>query len=97
MPIGGIMATYVIAGVTGHVGSVVARDLLARDHRVKGITRDAAHGAALAASGGDVAHGSLGDPDFLIRTLRGADGFFAILPEDPFSEDFHGGRRAMAA
>ena len=28
--------------------------------------------------------------------LRGADGFFVVLPEDPFAADFHGSRRALA-
>jgi uncharacterized protein YbjT (DUF2867 family) len=82
------MATFVVAGVTGRVGSVVAAELAARGQQVRGITRGT--------GGGDVAQGSLDDADFLTRTLTGADGFFALLPEDPFAADFHGGRRAMA-
>jgi uncharacterized protein YbjT (DUF2867 family) len=90
------MATYVVAGVTGRVGSVVATELLARQRRVIGIVRDAERGAGWAAGGGEVARGSLDDAEFLTRTLRGTDGFFALLPEDPFAADFHGSRRAMA-
>jgi uncharacterized protein YbjT (DUF2867 family) len=90
------MSTYVVAGVTGRVGSVVASELIARQHHVKGIVRDAARGTAWAAGGGEAAHGSLADADFLTRTLRGADGFFVLLPEDPFAADFHGGRREVA-
>jgi uncharacterized protein YbjT (DUF2867 family) len=90
------MSTYVVAGVTGRVGSAVAAELLIRGHHVRGITRDAARGAAWAARGGEAVVGSLDDAEFLTRTLRGADGFFALLPEDPFAEDFHGIRRAMA-
>jgi len=90
------VSTYVVAGVTGRVGSVVAAELLARDQRVRGLTRDAARGAAWAVGGGDAAVGSLDDPTFLARTLEGAAGFFVLLPEDPFAADFHGGRRAMA-
>jgi uncharacterized protein YbjT (DUF2867 family) len=74
----------------------VAAELLARGQRVRGLTRDAARGAAWAAGGGDAAVGSLDDPEFLARTLEGAAGFFVLLPEDPFAADFHGGRRAMA-
>src|SRR5215211_2228807 len=92
----GIMATYVVAGVTGRVGSVVARELLAQQHRVIGIARDAGRGTAWATGGGDVAHGVLDDAEFLTRTLHGVDGFFTLLPEDPFAADFHGARRAMA-
>ena len=90
------MSTYVVAGVTGRVGSVVAAELLARGQRVRGLTRDATRGAAWAAGGGEVAVGSLDDPAFLVRTLEGAAGFFVLLPEDPFAADFHGGRCAMA-
>jgi uncharacterized protein YbjT (DUF2867 family) len=90
------MATYVVAGVTGRVGSVVGSDLLARNHHVRGIVRDPARAAAWSARGGETAIGSLDDREFLTRTLSGASGFFVLLPEDPFSPDFHGGRRAMA-
>ena len=42
---------YVVAGVTGRVGSVVARELLAQQHRVTGIARDAERGVAWAIAG----------------------------------------------
>ena len=90
------MSTYVIAGVTGRVGSVVAAELLARRQRVRGIIRDAARSADWSAGGGEAVIGSLDDGAFLARALDGAVGFFALLPEDPFASDFHGSRRAMA-
>lgn len=90
------MSTYVVAGVTGRVGAVVASDLLAQDQRVRGIIRNAARAAEWSASGGEAAVGSLDDSQFLAHTLEGAAGFFVLLPEDPFAPDFHGGRRAMA-
>lgn len=91
------MSTYAVAGVTGRVGSVVASELLARGHRVLGISRDAARVATWSErSGGDARIGSLEDREFLTQTLRGVAGFFTLLPEDPFSPDFRGGRRRMA-
>jgi uncharacterized protein YbjT (DUF2867 family) len=90
------VSTYVVAGVSGRVGSVVAAELLARGQRVRGLTRVATRGAAWAAGGGEAAVGSLDDREFLTRALEGAAGFFVLLPEDPFAADFHGGRRAMA-
>jgi uncharacterized protein YbjT (DUF2867 family) len=90
------MSTYVVAGATGRVGSIVASELLARGHEVKGIVRNADRAAAWSAGGGKAAIGSLDDRAFLTRTLVGTAGFFALLPEDPFSPDFHGGRRRMA-
>ena len=90
------MSTYTVAGVTGRVGSVVASELLARNQQVRGIVRDAARGAAWSARGGEATIGSLDDREFLTRALQGVAGFFTLLPEDPFSPDFHGTRRAMA-
>ena len=37
---------FVIAGVTGHVGSVVAEKLLAKGQKVRVLVRDAGKGAA---------------------------------------------------
>ena len=90
------MSTFAVAGVTGHVGSVVARELIQRGHDVRGITRDPIRAAAWSAGGGIAAIGSLDNAAFLTRTLDGVSGFFALLPEDPFAADFHGGRRRMA-
>jgi uncharacterized protein YbjT (DUF2867 family) len=90
------MSTFAVAGVTGRVGSVVACDLLQRHHHVRGISRNRSRAAGWATGGGTVAIGSLDDASFLGRTLDGVDGFFALLPEDPFAADFHGGRRRMA-
>ena len=90
------MSTFVIAGVTGRVGSVVASEILSRGHQVRGISRDAARAERWCANGGEAAVGSLADAAFLSDALRGAQGFFVLLPEDPFAADFHGSRRAMA-
>jgi uncharacterized protein YbjT (DUF2867 family) len=84
------MATFVVAGVTGRVGSVVASELLSHGAHVRGIVRDAAR------VGGEHVVGSLSDIDFLASTLHGADGFFVLLPEDPHAADFRASRRAMA-
>jgi uncharacterized protein YbjT (DUF2867 family) len=84
----------VIAGVTGHVGSVAARRLLARNAKIKVIVRDASKGSAWSKQGAEVATGELGDKDFLSGALRGASGFFALLPPPPFTvTDFYGWQR----
>ena len=90
------MSRYVIAGVTGRVGSVVASDLLARGEQVTVIARDPARTASWSGRGAQVAVGSLTDAACLTRTLDGANGFFTLLPEDPAVPDFHGHRRRMA-
>jgi uncharacterized protein YbjT (DUF2867 family) len=74
------MSTFVVAGATGHVGSVVARELLAAGHRVRAIVRSVDKAKALAAQGAEVLAGELSDVSFLTRALRGADGAFLLLP-----------------
>jgi uncharacterized protein YbjT (DUF2867 family) len=87
---------FVIAGVTGHVGSVAAKELLAKKQPVKVIVRDAAKGAAWAAKGAQVAVGRLDDQAFLAGALKGAAGFFTLLPPDFASLDFYAAQRATA-
>lgn len=74
---------FVVAGVTGHVGSVVAQQLLAQKQQIKVIVRDAAKGKRFSDAGAEVAVGSLDDAAFVTGALKGAAGFFAMLPIDP--------------
>jgi uncharacterized protein YbjT (DUF2867 family) len=90
------MANYVVAGVTGRVGSVVATELLARDVAVTVVVRDEARGLPWANRGAEVAVGSLDDRAFVARVVHGAAGFFTLLPESVPPDDFHGARRRMA-
>ena len=87
---------FVVAGVTGHVGSVVATKLLASKKPVRVIVRDAAKGAAWSARGAEVAVGQLDDQAFLVGALRGASGFFTLLPPDFAASDFYAAQRAKA-
>jgi uncharacterized protein YbjT (DUF2867 family) len=77
------MSVFVVAGATGHVGSVVARELLAAGHKVRAIVRSADKAKALASSGAELLSGELGDAAFLTSALRGADGAFLLLPPPP--------------
>jgi uncharacterized protein YbjT (DUF2867 family) len=90
------MSTYVVAGVTGHVGSVVASELLAQGGKVKAIVRDGKRGAIWRERGAEIAAGSLADQGFLSKTLVGAAGFFALLPPDNTAADFYGAQRRTA-
>jgi uncharacterized protein YbjT (DUF2867 family) len=71
---------FVISGVTGHVGAVAAQELLAQKKSITVIVRDAAKGAAWSKQGARVAVGVLDDSAFLSGVLKGAEGFFALLP-----------------
>lgn len=87
---------YVIAGVTGHVGSVVAQQLLAQGERVRGLVRDAARAEQLREKGAELAVGDLNDEAFLLQALRGARGFFALLPTNYAASDFYADQRRTA-
>ena len=87
---------FVIAGVTGHVGSVVATELIAKGHKVKVIVRDAAKGAAWSQKGAEIAVGALGDQAFLAGALKGAQGFFTLLPPDYTATDLYAAQRKLA-
>jgi uncharacterized protein YbjT (DUF2867 family) len=90
------MANYVVAGVTGRVGSVVAAELLARGVAVTVIVRNEARGFDWANRGAKVVIGSLDDRAFVGRVVHGAAGFFTLLPENVPPDDFHEARRRMA-
>jgi len=69
-----------VTGATGQQGGAVARELLARRHTVRAMTRkpesDAAQ--ALTRQGAEVVKGDLNDTDSLRRALQGARGVFAV-------------------
>ncbi len=77
------MSIFVVAGATGHVGSVVASELLAAGHEVRAIVRSVDKAKALASQGAALLAGELNDARFLTRVLRGADGAFLLLPPPP--------------
>lgn len=71
---------FVIAGVSGNVGSVAATTLLAQGNKVRVLVRDAAKGAAWSARGAEVAVADIGDRAALTRAFQGAEGAFILLP-----------------
>jgi uncharacterized protein YbjT (DUF2867 family) len=87
---------YVVAGVSGHVGSVVAEKLLAKGQKIKVIVRDAAKGAAWSKKGAEVAVGSLDDQAFLTTALKGASALFTLLPPNYQATDFFATQRKTA-
>ena len=87
---------FVVAGVTGHVGSVVAKELLGHGEKVKVLVRDAAKGAAWSKMGAEVAVGGLDDGKALAGALRGAAGLFTLLPPNYQVSGFYAFQRKLA-
>ena len=69
-----------VTGATGQQGGAVARELLARGHRVRAMTRkpDGDAAQALARLGAEVVKGDLDDAESLKRPIQGAWGVFAV-------------------
>ncbi|MCH8811163.1 MAG: NmrA/HSCARG family protein [Gemmatimonadetes bacterium] len=69
-----------VTGVTGQQGGAVARSLIAKGHRVRGLTRNVESDAArvVAALGVDLVAGDFGDADSLAAAVAGVDTVFAM-------------------
>lgn len=69
-----------VTGATGQQGGAVAQALLARGHRVRGLTRNTASPAAvqLAEKGAELVAGDFTDGDSLTRAMTGVDAVYAM-------------------
>src|SRR5687767_9952700 len=84
----------VVAGVSGHVGSVAARTLIAEGKKVRVLVRDAAKGDSWKDQA-EVAVAALEDRAALTRALSGADGAFFLLPANFAAPDFRAYQRTL--
>lgn len=79
------MPTYLVAGASGHTGSVVAQQLLDQKQKVRVFVRDAGKGERWKKRGAEVAVGSVEDVHALGAALRGADAAYLLLPPPALS------------
>lgn len=79
--------TYVVLGASGHIGSVVAKRLLADGHEVIAVVRDAEKAAALKSAGAEIAVVDVGDVQALRATLRRGRRAFLLNPPAPVNMD----------
>src|ERR1700710_975436 len=79
---------FAIMGITGQIGGVLARTLLAAGQPVRAITRDAAKGRAWADRGCELTLASIENVAALTSAFSGADGGFVLVPPkfDPAPE-----------
>src|SRR5450631_280620 len=78
-----VMSTYLVAGVSGHTGSVVAQSLLDQKQKVRVLVRDAAKGERWKKRGAEVVVASLEDAHAMGAALRGADAAYLLVPPPP--------------
>lgn len=82
-----------VTGASGHIGSIVVRELLDAGHQVSGLARSDVSAQALIGAGVDVTRGSLTDLDVLAEAARAADGVIHLA----FIHDFADYRGAAQA
>jgi NAD(P)H dehydrogenase (quinone) len=89
---------YAITGISGNVGSAMARALLAAGKSVRAVVRDAGKGRAWEDLGCQVALAAMEDPAALTAAFTGAEGVFVLPPPqfDP-SPAFPEGRAVIAS
>ncbi len=77
-----------IIGASGQIGSKVARELLDTGVRVRALGRNHGLLAPLTEAGADVRVGDIEDTEWLTDSLGGSDAVFALVPSNPFSQDY---------
>ena len=78
---------YTITGVTGHVGAVIAEELLHRGAPVRVVVRDPSKREAWEQQGAQTWIADFNDRAALAGALRGSDGAFILLPTIPTASD----------
>ena len=73
---------YAITGISGKVGGIVARTLLAAGPPVRTVVRDVDKGRPWAEKGCEVAIASIADADGLTKAFSGVEGVFLMTPPD---------------
>jgi uncharacterized protein YbjT (DUF2867 family) len=89
---------FALTGITGQVGGVAARALLAAGHDVRAVVRNVQKGAEWADQGCEVAIAEMEDAAALQKAFTGAEAVFVLLPSnfDP-TPGFPETRRIVAA
>ena len=79
---------YAIMGVTGQIGSVIGRTLLAAEQPIRAVVRDAGKAQVWADRGCEIALANIEDTVSLTTAFRGTEGVFVLVPPnfDPAPE-----------
>lgn len=89
---------YAITGITGQVGSAVARNLLGKNQSVRAVVRDANKGTVWAEQGCEVAVADINNADALKAAFADTQGIFVLIPPNfAPSPDFPETRAIVAA
>ncbi|CAN5196209.1 SDR family oxidoreductase [soil metagenome] len=75
-----------VTGASGHIGSLVVRELLDNGHQVTGLARSEDSAAALRAAEAQVVRGTIDDVDILAGAAAQADGVIHLAFKHDFSD-----------
>lgn len=81
---------YVIAGATGHTGTVAAQSLLSRGHVVRVVGRSADRLRHLTSAGAEAFLSDITDAEKLTKAFQGAQGVYVLVPPNLTSNDVRG-------
>jgi uncharacterized protein YbjT (DUF2867 family) len=87
---------FVISGVTGNTGSIVAQALLDKGKDVRVIVRSEEKGKVWQDKGAEVVVADLFDINAMTTALTGAENAYLLLPPDLTHDDFLGSRKILA-
>jgi uncharacterized protein YbjT (DUF2867 family) len=71
---------FLVTGITGHVGSATAQNLLAKGQKVRALVRDPKKAAAWASQGVELVNGDFNDAAAIASALQGVEGAYIMLP-----------------
>ena len=78
---------HVVLGASGNTGHVVAKNLLARQQKVRVVGRNAAHLQAHAAQGAEIFIGDVTDAAAFTKAFQNADTAYVMIPPNLTSND----------
>ena len=82
------MATVLVAGATGNVGSHVVRELAARGAHVRALVRNPAKASTRLGAGVELVRGDFTDVVSLKRASKGVDAAFVLTPNSPHQFEY---------
>jgi uncharacterized protein YbjT (DUF2867 family) len=79
---------YTILGATGHIGSVIAKELLEQGEKVRAVSRSTVRLQPLVQKGAEPFIADVNDTGALTRALTGVRAAFLMIPPNPSSQDY---------
>jgi uncharacterized protein YbjT (DUF2867 family) len=90
------MKNYIITGATGHIGNILAKELLKRGQKVRVISRNAEKLKELESLGGEPWVGDINDNNFVTRAFAGTDAAFCANTANMLSNDVRKEQKVIA-